>query len=335
MGTTTAEQDTAALTAVHPHRCGDNTDWTRPRNPLCGSPPQVWGQRRERRPWKGCVRFTPTGVGTTFIFVTQHADIPVHPHRCGDNGVQGHHQRAQVRFTPTGVGTTGVADVSSRVTAVHPHGCGDNAAVAIPALSCFGSPPRVWGQRLLLNVIPVSERFTPTGVGTTLGTRNDGGAFPGSPPRVWGQRQCDHAAGGGCRFTPTGVGTTRYQRPLERRPAVHPHGCGDNLMAMSQAKSGHGSPPRVWGQLAAPATTVPSFTVHPHGCGDNCSLVDRQGGGSGSPPRVWGQRPSNVNLRGLNTGSPPRVWGQLLAGLHHNRWHRFTPTGVGTTRWKQ
>ena len=115
-----------ALTAVHPHRCGENMARCVRYGGLLGSPPQVWGKpacdlSRRLRP-----RFTPTGVGKTDDVMLVFSGLEVHPHRCGEN-----HQidrrvaydrgsPPQVwgkrldwlanewarRFTPTGVGKT-------------------------------------------------------------------------------------------------------------------------------------------------------------------------------------------------------------------------------------
>ena len=50
-----------------------------------GSPPQVWGQRRDYSRQIQGVRFTPTSVGTTFSSGIGSSSVSVHPHKCGDN----------------------------------------------------------------------------------------------------------------------------------------------------------------------------------------------------------------------------------------------------------
>jgi len=54
----------------------------------------------------------------------------------------------------------------------------------------------------------------------------------------------------GCflRFTPTGVGTIESHNIVHTFPPVHPHGRGDNPVALSDSVAVVGSPPRAWGQ---------------------------------------------------------------------------------------
>ncbi len=134
-----------------------------------GSPPRVWGQLCKATVFTTWVRFTPTRVGTT----TRYSDSPggqeVHPHACGDNcntrptlpeyrgsppRVWGQHSvsgvsNRRMRFTPTRVGTTWHGLEGIAFHEVHPHACGDNALNPTSSKGQSGSPPRVWGQRIL------------------------------------------------------------------------------------------------------------------------------------------------------------------------------------------
>ncbi len=94
-----------------------------------------------------------------------------------------------------------------------------------------------------------------------------------------------------------------------------------------------GSPPRAWGQRPLARNAAPNgrFTptgvgttisgapwttpgaVHPHGRGDNFPLSGPLGVGGGSPPRAWGQQTDAAEIEDPG---------------------RFTPTGVGTTRFR-
>ena len=154
------------------------------------------------------------------------------------------------------------------------------------------------------------ERFTPTGVGTTIVTDivisrrpvhphgrgdNAGSARDitrphGSPPRAWGQPHRFSAIERAIRFTPTGVGTTIPQPTQMQNRRFTPTGVGTT-------------------------STNGSFCigseVHPHGRGDNPCFV----------------RPDTIR-----DGSPPRAWGQRTLITTEAESGRFTPTGVGTTR---
>jgi len=174
----------------------------------CGSLPRVWGQR-----WPS--RENP-------------AYVAVHPHGCGDNYYSIHVSTLADGSPPRVWGQLSAQSKAPSSTSVHPHGCGDNGDGRLP------------GHAL--------DRFTPTGVGTTQCTRvlvaldavhphgcgdNYRSSFPplslaGSPPRVWGQPGRLGYRVAGRRFTPTGVGTTFATSSACSRPAVHPHGCGDN-----------------------------------------------------------------------------------------------------------
>ena len=173
----------------------------------------------------------------------------------------------------------------------------------------FGSPPRAWGQLLGFVRLPVTLRFTPTGVGTMFwrlwgglrravhphgrgdnARRHDlAERIAGSPPRAWGQCSSSAVHGLRLRFTPTGVGTMERNLVPAIPSTVHPHGRGDNALSA--------------------ASLMPSPAVHPHGRGDNYQCSARQGYGYGSPPRAWGQ-----SFRHTSRAAQAR----------------FTPTGVGT-----
>ncbi len=72
------------------------------------------------------------------------------------------------RFTPTRVGTTPTPACPPAGTTVHPHACGNNGCSRRGTCFDDGSPPRVWGQLLLLQPLLLGLRFTPTRVGTTF-----------------------------------------------------------------------------------------------------------------------------------------------------------------------
>ncbi len=172
-----------------------------------GSPPRAWGQ---------CARADPATPRRL-----------VHPHGRGDNTPRldlgaralGSPPRAWgqlrvsakipviVRFTPMGVGTIRAHSARRASPTVHPHGRGDNASSPMERRGCPGSPPRAWGQSLLLDTNLGLKRFTPTGVGTMTARagwmsmmtvhphgRGDNpererekASKNGSPPRAWGQ----------------------------------------------------------------------------------------------------------------------------------------------------
>ena len=194
---------------VHPHGCGEN-----------GCLNRLSGETK---------RFTPTGVGKTWLSSYTSFDTSVHPHGCGENARGSNIHIGLTRFTPTGVGKTFPPPPS----------------VDPPP----GSPPRVWGK--LNGRLP--------GFPWSFG----------SPPRVWGKPLTAACLIVAARFTPTGVGKTLAGRYTPHETTVHPHGCGENGGYPHPTRSIYGSPPRVWGKHDTPASTRRSKPVHPHGCGEN------------------------------------------------------------------
>ena len=152
----------------------------------------------------------------------------------------------------------------------------------------------------------------------------------GSPPRLWGKLAYLLYLCGRYRFTPTLVGKTMANSHRLPAQKVHPHACGENLVASNSTSTAAGSPPRLWGKLRhfpryrqsyrfTPTLVGKTFQllcveitalVHPHACGEN---------GLPSGPSAW------IN------GSPPRLWGKRVHQTDFVGGHRFTPTLVGKT----
>ena len=96
----------------------------------------------------------------------------------------------------------------------------------------------------------------------------------------------------------------------------------------------NGSPPRAWGQSIVEAGEERNVRFTPTGVGTICCWRRWIGNRTVHPHG----RGDNVGVLALAigvTGSPPRAWGQFVVAdkfLEHNR---FTPTGVGTIRFKR
>ncbi len=208
MGTTRRDGRRYHAEPVHPHGRGDNVIYRLSQEDAGGSPPRAWGQPYKPSGWANAVRFTPTGVGTTWpeeIF--KDADT-VHPHGRGDNQGERDSAEAKVgspprawgqrdlhgdlvllgRFTPTGVGTTFGCRTTRRSRSVHTHGRVDNRISSARAWNSFGSPPRAWGQRDDSSLLIVLIRVHPHGRGDNKSKALNFGVVGGSPPRAWGQR---------------------------------------------------------------------------------------------------------------------------------------------------
>ena len=216
---------------------------------------------------------------------------------------------------------------------VHPHACGEIRRRHRRGHAAYGSPPRVWGNRVH-GVTPASSM----------------------PVHPHACGEIDVSCARATRVQPVhphACGEIVSGRPARsRRHAVHPHACGEIVCAaclacravrftptrvgkscrccVEPARIG-GSPPRVWGNRRAHgvlddthrrftptrvgkspivAAFRPSSTVHPHACGEICSRC----GVDGLPrspvhPHACGEIDELVMPRRHGNGSPPRVWG--------------------------
>ena len=173
-----------------------------------------------------------------------------------------------------------------------------------------GSPPRAWGQRVGRQLGAVVLRFTPTGVGTTVGGRISHVIVTVHP----------HGRGDNAQPPP----------PVSWTITVHPHGRGDNHLSPRFSVICHGSPPRAWGQRRWPVAGGLRGGSPPRAWGQRCGCC--------APAVVARFTPTGVGTTrrwpvagGLQGGSPPRAWGQRLPSAGTLGSARFTPTGVGTT----
>ena len=177
------------------------------------------------------------------------SSFTVHPHACGENGVDSSRvsdcrgspprlwgkpnvaipARRTARFTPTPVGKTAAHSISPPRCSVHPHACGENSTPSPPPPGAYGSPPRLWGKRSK----PTPRRAI----------------LCGSPPRLWGKRRIPGADLADLRFTPTPVGKTLTRpRPCPPPRRFTPTPVGKTDLARQAVSPAPGSPPRLWGK---------------------------------------------------------------------------------------
>ena len=273
-----------------------------------GTPPRVWGLLVEARPDLRLGRYTPTRVGTSWSPIPERWLGTVHPHACGDFddvlalnlqpggtpprvwGLLSDHRavRTIVRYTPTRVGTSSGALPGSALRPVHPHACGDFPLCMWFSHFAHGTPPRVWGLRRQARRQFRTRRYT---------------------PRVWGLRIVCGPGDAPRRYTPTRVGTSFSLAAIVACGSVHPHACGDFVIAEMPSSSSIGTPPRVWGLLVV-AHDLHAEHRYTHACGD---FVPRR------------LQPNIV------VGTPPRVWGLLRILTLLSAPERYTPTRVGTS----
>ena len=156
------------------------------------------------------------------------------------------------------------------------------------------------------------------------------GFFGGSSPRVWGTPAPTSHKPHKSRFIPTGVGNT-IANPLGLPlPAVHPHGCGEHMLACMVTSFAPGSSPRVWGTLLPWFVGLALCRFIPTGVG-NTRGTWRTHNGNPVHPHGCGEHALIISLISPIGGSSPRVWGTLCFPPSAALFLRFIPTGVGNT----
>ncbi len=133
----------------------------------------------------------------------------------------------------------------------------------------------------------------------------------GSPPRVWG------------KLLKLGKG--------EKRPAVHPHVCGENSVNDSFFDVLPRFTPTCVGKTVATDACPNSRLVHPHVCGENSLNIQYTSQKTRFTPTCVGKTYCSAAYLTLLSGSPPRVWGKHPAPRPNSVSTRFTPTCVGKT----
>ncbi len=296
------------VASVHPHGSGEQGQVSGLLAVIHGSPPRRGEQAHQRRPNQGW-SVHPHGRGEqarASFGASGNVGSPPRAWGAVEQVREGVHEH---RFTPTGVGSSLPSASGPWGSSVHPHGRGEQRLQCPGLCQSVGSPPRAWGAGPRKRERRSAPRFTPTGVGSRVGSAlwasqirvhphgrgeqcqmwaedPDG---RGSPPRAWGAGLLPFwRGGGGLGFTPTGVGSRARPAHRGHRRRFTPTGVGSRS---------HGSRPRR------------SSTVHPHGRGEQASaLLD-----------CW-----------TVIGSPPRAWGAVNVYAETDGLDRFTPTGVGS-----
>ncbi len=97
----------------------------------------------------------------------------------------------------------------------------------------------------------------------------------GTSPRAWGKRSRLKSSGASDRNIPTGVGKTPALPPLFRISPEHPHGRGENFLAVLFVILFFGTSPRAWGKPAYKGVDTMRSRNIPTGVGKTCPLSAR------------------------------------------------------------
>jgi len=255
---------------VHPHARGEiSTSW-QGRTPVFGSPPRAWGDCRSPDSRARCRAVHPHARGEIVLKLIDATLVHGSPPRAWGDWEMETPSSASTRFTPTRVGRLRSFWRAPYSSPVHPHVRGEIVAIGEPPQHAGGSPPRAWGDYLVLVRGLDGVRFTPTRVGRfapMIGSAGSTAVHPhargeileipcrsairhGSPPRAWGDCAVSLEGVDVPRFTPTRVGRFRWRPALLTRRPVHPHARGEILDRDSAVAQLFGSPPRAWGDCS-------------------------------------------------------------------------------------
>ena len=174
-------------TEKHPHRRGEDGSLARGYSSVTETPPQAWGRQLTIGTGRYTYGNTPTGVGKTRHAAGRRGCSEKHPHRRGEDPVQGGLRTTLTetppqawgrqalcyeaiwaeRNTPTGVGKTTplLKDLSTHWK--HPHRRGEDKLKAYTEDRTWETPPQAWGRLKAIPWLLNEFRNTPTGVGKT------------------------------------------------------------------------------------------------------------------------------------------------------------------------
>ena len=170
------------------------------------------------------------------------------------------------------------------------------------------TPTGVGKRKLLLPRLTIHQKH-PHGRGEETFYPAAPSSCTETPPRAWGRQVCFYRLFSLFRNTPTGVGKTARDKTQINRKRKHPHGRGEDLMAILLTHDILETPPRAWGRLrriqviryhAGNTPTGVGKTLlcrsktgrmekHPHGRGEDSRSRLFPAPPSETPPRAWGR----------------------------------------------
>ena len=150
----------------------------------------------------------------------------------------------------------------------------------------------------------------------------------GSSPRVWGTYNYSFSGISDLRFIPTCVGNIFHNAPGASSISVHPHVCGEHVLAVVSYRAFRGSSPRVWGTSDYRWRSSSNLRFIPT-CVGNIITSRHRGRIRAVHPHVCGEHMSNIHPIQRIPGSSPRVWGTFPNCNRGQSDIRFIPTCVG------
>ena len=230
----------------------------------------------------------------------------------------------------------------------HPRVCGEKDARIRTGVFWAGSPPRVRGEVQVMKYMLARQRITPACAGrraTGRRTPISRGDHPrvcgekfnssilrafalGSPPRVRGEvRRCYYGSRRP-RITPACAGRSFPLYDWRTEDEDHPRVCGEKLSVENGQRTGHGSPPRVRGEVHLLPCRLQQQRITP-ACAGRSLGVELLLKMREDHPRVCGEKSSVMIVKLPRKGSPPRVRGEGERIGHFEKLARITPACAG------
>ena len=167
----------AWMSAVHPHLRGAYRAVSLSKGRTSGSSPPTWGIRRQLDGLVERLRFIPTYVGHTTLFVMLLRVASVHPHLRGAYlfGLCG--AALDLGSSPPTWGIHFLHDQDEARDRFIPTYVGHTLSVQGARFETVGSSPPTWGIPIRERIFLLFFRFIPTYVGHTLDHRKKNGWF--------------------------------------------------------------------------------------------------------------------------------------------------------------
>ena len=153
---------------VHPHVCGEIVQPYVSDKTLYGTSPRLWGDLGGPALRPNIERYIPTSVGRLSRHCGTSGTVTVHPHVCGEIGLNRTKpifmigtsprlwgdflrvisRRPECRYIPTSVGRLKLCPSAMSLNSVHPHVCGEISRYCTRRRRDNGTSPRLWGDSI-------------------------------------------------------------------------------------------------------------------------------------------------------------------------------------------
>ena len=187
--------------------------------------------------------------------------------------------------------------------------CGEKIRAVSATTASVGSPPRVRGKAVDVDILAGRRGITPACAGKSGSSRHCEMSQKGSPPRVRGKGPENVPVRVSGRITPACAGKSTASSPSVCHLRDHPRVCGEKSLTLEGGFSLIGSPPRVRGKALAVLTVMVVLGITP-ACAGKRLLVHGRACRPWDHPRVCGEKRFAEMTYRFHAGSPPRVRGK-------------------------